>query len=127
MFSQKLDGEGYQTCTALVLLIQHGKTNTFGKMQHVGYMRNKDVRICPVGAAAFYFFHLFHVDREPFPSFAKSQDWYDLKFLRGRQRTKAITYDTHKKSYEPCSSIWVYHLTKNAYQSSAGSAAARVR
>ncbi|KUF78719.1 Acyl-CoA synthetase family member 2 [Phytophthora nicotianae] len=42
MFSQKLDGEGYQTCTALVLLIQHGKTNTFGKMQHVGYMRNKD-------------------------------------------------------------------------------------
>ncbi|EGZ05285.1 hypothetical protein PHYSODRAFT_348623 [Phytophthora sojae] len=28
MFSQVLDGEGFQTCIALVILIQHGKTNT---------------------------------------------------------------------------------------------------
>ncbi|OWY95705.1 hypothetical protein PHMEG_00034222, partial [Phytophthora megakarya] len=100
MFSQVLDGEGFQTCTALVILIQHGKTNTFGKLQHVGYMRNKNVHVCPVGAAAFYFFQLFHVDREPFPSFKKAKDWYDIKLLRGRHRTKSITYDTHKKSYE---------------------------
>ncbi|OWZ20501.1 hypothetical protein PHMEG_0005058 [Phytophthora megakarya] len=42
-------------CTALVLLIQHGKPNTFGKLQHVGYMRNRDVHVCPVGAVTLYY------------------------------------------------------------------------
>ncbi|OWZ22663.1 hypothetical protein PHMEG_0002577 [Phytophthora megakarya] len=90
MFSQNLGGEGYQSCIALVILVQHGKPNTFGKLQHVGYMRNKDVHICPVGAAAI----------EPFPCFRKLQDWYDTKLLRGRQRDKSITYEMHKPSYE---------------------------
>lgn len=99
MFSQRLDNEGFQPCTALVLLIQHGKTNTFGKMQHVGYMRNKDVHLCPVGAVALYLFERFHIALEPFPVFSKSEDWYDIKFLRGQQNTKSISYDTHKASY----------------------------
>ncbi|POM67117.1 Uncharacterized protein PHPALM_16923 [Phytophthora palmivora] len=43
MFSQNLDREGSQPCITLVLLMQHGKANTFGKLQHVGFMRNKDV------------------------------------------------------------------------------------
>ncbi|OWZ09796.1 LOW QUALITY PROTEIN: hypothetical protein PHMEG_00017445 [Phytophthora megakarya] len=76
MFSQELDREEYQTCTAL-----HGKTNTFGKLQHVGFIRNKDVHLCPVGAVAFHLFELFHVDSEPFPSFQLSKDWYDIKFF----------------------------------------------
>ncbi|OWZ17641.1 hypothetical protein PHMEG_0008395 [Phytophthora megakarya] len=97
MFSQELDREMYLTCIALVLLIQHGKTNTFGKLQHVGFIRNKDVHLCPVGAVAFYLFERFHVDSEPFPSFQLSKDWYDIKFLCGRGRTKAISYETHKK------------------------------
>ena len=100
MFSQVLDGEGYSECVALVLLIQHGKTNNFGKLQHVGFMRNKNVNICPVGAVAMYLFQRFHVDNEPFPSFKRSADWYDIKFLRGRSPMKSISYDTHKKSYE---------------------------
>ncbi|POM81218.1 Hypothetical protein PHPALM_844 [Phytophthora palmivora] len=100
MFSQKLDGEGFQPSTALVLLIQHGKTNTYGKLQHVGFMRNKNVHVCPIGAIAFYLFERFHVDLEPFPSFRQSQDWYDIKFLRGRNRKTSISYNTHKQCYE---------------------------
>ncbi|KAK1936712.1 hypothetical protein P3T76_010147 [Phytophthora citrophthora] len=100
MFSQNLDGKGYQSCIALVILVQHGKTITFGKLQHVGYMRNKDIHICPVGAAAMSFFQLFHIDREPFPCFRNPQDWYATKLLLGRQRDKSIFYETHKASYE---------------------------
>jgi hypothetical protein len=38
----------------LVVLIQHGKTNTFGKLQHVGFMRKEDARISPIGAVVLY-------------------------------------------------------------------------
>ncbi|OWZ10648.1 hypothetical protein PHMEG_00016466 [Phytophthora megakarya] len=38
MFSQPLDKKGFQPCIALVLLIQHGKTNTYGKLQHCGFI-----------------------------------------------------------------------------------------
>lgn len=100
MFSQVLDGEGFSESVALVLLIQNGKTNQYGKMQHVGYMRNKEVKLCPVGAAALYLFERFHVDNEPFPDMTTSATWYDTKFIRGRDKTKEISYDTHKKSYK---------------------------
>jgi len=100
MFSQPLDKEGFQPCTAMVLLIQHGKTNTYGKLQHCGFMRNKNVHLCPIGAVAFYLFERFHVTLEPFPSFRSSRDWYDVKFLCGKNRTKSISYETHKSCYE---------------------------
>lgn len=100
MFSQPLGGEGFSECTALVLLIQHGKTNQYGKLQHVGYMRNKDVRVCPVGAAAMYLFERFHLDKECFPDLRASSHWYDLKLLRGRDKKAAISYQVHKKSFE---------------------------
>ncbi|OWZ07485.1 Short-chain dehydrogenase [Phytophthora megakarya] len=49
-------------------------------------MRNRDVHICPVGAAVI--------------CFRKPQDWYVTKLLRGRQQDKSITYEMHKASYE---------------------------
>lgn len=100
MFSQVLDGEGFQNCMAMVFLIQHAKTNAFGMLQHVGFMRNKNVEICPIGAAALYLFDRFHCDHEPFPTFNRSQDRYDIKFLRGRDRLTSISYVVYKKSYE---------------------------
>lgn len=100
MFSQVLDGEGFSESVALVLLIQHGKTNQFGKLQHVGYMRNTEVRTCPIGAAGLYLFERFHIDNEAFPDMTSSAAWYDIKFLRGRNRTKSVSYESHKKSFE---------------------------
>ncbi|OWZ15817.1 Transposable element [Phytophthora megakarya] len=73
MISQELDREEYQACIAIVLLIQHVKTNTFGKMQHVGFFRNKDVHLCPVEAVALCLFERFHVEMEPPPSFESSK------------------------------------------------------
>lgn len=107
MFSQLLDNEGFQQCTALVLLIQHGKTNTYGKLQHVGFMRNKDVHVCPVGAVALYFFERFHVDLEPLPSFRQAQDWYDVKFLRGRDRNKSISSTGNKAFASSKVPMWI--------------------
>lgn len=99
MFSQALEGEGFQDCVALVLLIEQSKANVHGKAQHVGFLRNKNVSLCPVGAVAMYFFELFHVRCEPFPSLVRAEDWYGVKFLRGRDRKKAITYHTQRASY----------------------------
>ncbi|OWZ20999.1 hypothetical protein PHMEG_0004520 [Phytophthora megakarya] len=100
MFFQPLDKEEFQPCIALVLFIQHGKMNTYGKLQHCGFMRNKNAHLCPVGCVAFYLFERFHIDLEPFPSFKSSREWYDIKFLRGKNRTKSISYETHKTAYE---------------------------
>jgi len=100
MLSQVLDGEGFSESIALVLLIQHGKTNQFGKLQHVGYMRNKEVKTCPIGATALYLFERFHVDNEIFPDMRASEHWYDIKFLRGRNKLKSMSYEVHKKSFE---------------------------
>ena len=67
MFSQELDKEGFQTCTALVLLIKHGKTNTFGKMQHMGFMRNKNVNLCSRRSCGIVFLRAisYHIGASP--------------------------------------------------------------
>lgn len=67
--SQLLDGEGSSESVALVLLIQQGKTNQYEKLQHVRYMKNRDVKVCPVGAETMYIFTRFHIDKECFPDF----------------------------------------------------------
>lgn len=100
MLAQPFDGEGFSECIALVLLIHHGKTNQNEKLQHVGYMRNKDVRVCPVGVVAVYLFERSHVDTECLPGFRSSPQWCDLKILRGRDKKAAISYQVHKKSFE---------------------------
>lgn len=99
MFSQLLDGEGFSESVVLVRLIQHDKTHQYEKLQHVGYMRNRDMKVCLVGAAAKYPFDLFHTDKECFPDFRCAETWYNLKFLWGRDK-KPISYQVHKKSFE---------------------------
>ena len=43
IFEQPLKDEGYSECVALVLLLNSGKTNQFGKFHHVGFFRNTEV------------------------------------------------------------------------------------
>ncbi|OWY94257.1 hypothetical protein PHMEG_00036064 [Phytophthora megakarya] len=40
----------------------------------------------------------FHIDLDHF--LKSSREWYDIKFLRGKNRTKSISYEAHKTAYE---------------------------
>lgn len=86
-FRLELPNEGQKSrefaTYALVVVMNQGKTNQHGRMEYGAALRHRDVRSCLIGALAFYFFWRWQVEgKEPFPSFAQSQQWYDLKVLR---------------------------------------------
>lgn len=56
LFSLRLENEGPNGATAVVLLLNHGKTNQTGRTKYAAFLRNKEVDLCPVGALAAYFF-----------------------------------------------------------------------
>ena len=56
-------------------------------------LRNKEVAVCPIGGLAFYLFWRWHMENEEFPSFQRSQDWYDIKLLKsGKNLKKEMDY-----------------------------------
>ena len=63
--------------------MSNGKTNQFGKVQYMGTLRNRDVRLCPVGALALYLFHRWHGSGEAFPALESRRSWYLTKLLLG--------------------------------------------
>ncbi|KAE8246728.1 hypothetical protein A4X13_0g5650 [Tilletia indica] len=81
---------------AVMLLLQHGKTNKHGRVEFGSFMRNKDAAICPVAFLSIYLFSRFHVLGLPTPDFTSSDKWYPLKLFRANKGTaaKAIGYDT---------------------------------
>ena len=100
IFTQDLGcEEGFTPCIAIVFLVDHGKCNQYGKLMHVGMLRHKEAVKCPVNALALYLFERFHISNEPFPSFGTNADWFDIKLLRGRDKTRSITYETHRRAY----------------------------
>jgi hypothetical protein len=54
-----------QECWCWIFVFDNGKTNSSGKKQYLGTLRNKDFRICPIGALAMYLFVRFHLKKEP--------------------------------------------------------------
>jgi len=85
-------------CPALVMVLRQGKTNKNNRMELAGCMRNTRVEICPIMAMGLYFFWRFHVENEPFPSFEKSEDWYQIKVFKTSDTdpTKTWSYTGHR-------------------------------
>jgi hypothetical protein len=67
---------------AFVVVMNQGKTNQHGRLEYGACLRHRDPLACLVGALAFWLFYRWHVEKEPFPSFSRREDWYDLKILR---------------------------------------------
>jgi hypothetical protein len=69
---------------ALVVVMRQGKTNQHGRMEYGSALRHRDPHACLIGALAFWFFWRWQIEKqdERFPSFVKSEDWYDIKILR---------------------------------------------
>ncbi|KAL3676502.1 hypothetical protein R1sor_026450 [Riccia sorocarpa] len=99
LHSVTLDREGISDCNALILVMRQGKTNQLGRLDIASCLRNKEVSVCPFGILGFYFFWRWHMEAEPFPSFEKSSDWYDIKiFKSGVDLSKELDYRAHKDS-----------------------------
>lgn len=78
-FCLELSNEGYSNCLALIVVMDQGKTNQFGRKELGACVRNKIPEICPVGSFAFYLFYRFHILKAAFPDFTRSSNWFDLK------------------------------------------------
>ena len=71
----RLEKEGISECRALIMVImamRQGKTNRFGRVEVGSRLRHKDARLCPHGTLGLYFFWRWQIEKEAFPSFAKS-------------------------------------------------------
>ncbi|POM78092.1 Hypothetical protein PHPALM_4427 [Phytophthora palmivora] len=82
LFSIPLEHEGYTDCRALVMIMEQGKTNQFGRREFGSCRRHCKVEICPVGALAFYFFFRWSIEKEDIPNFLVPERWYDIKLLK---------------------------------------------
>ena len=58
-------------------------------MEYGAALRHRDPFACLVSALAFWFFYRWQVekDTETFPSFARPEDWYEIKVLRSANST----------------------------------------
>jgi len=85
--SHKNEYKDAHTWDALIMSMINGKTNRENKL-YGRSLRAKDVRLCPVGALAFYLFVRFWLTEEfdddsKCPDFTDNSSWYDIKLLVG--------------------------------------------
>lgn len=84
LFLMPLPKEGTNNSSGwcLVAVIDQGKTNRNGRLEYGAALRHRDYRSCLIGALAAYFFWRWHLSGEPFPTFRRSQEWYNIKLLK---------------------------------------------
>jgi hypothetical protein len=95
---QTKDDQGPTKFEMLLLLAERGKTNQVNKKEYGAMTRTKDVIVCPVGALALHFFHLFHVEGKSLPDLSSSNSWFTKKVFYGRNEDTEISASTHSKS-----------------------------
>jgi hypothetical protein len=86
LFTLEFPNEGVTPCWPVIMVMDQGKTNQFGKRDYAACIRNKEVIACPVRALAFYLFYCWHRGRERFPDFTSRRHWYDTFLLKGKRR-----------------------------------------
>lgn len=102
-----IENEGSGACPAMVLVMRQGKTNKYGRLEIGACLRNARVEICPFMMLGAYFFSRFHIEGEPFPTFARSRNWFNIKILKHTQDPSTEwTYNSHlaaiDKAFKAC-------------------------
>ncbi|KAG2217651.1 hypothetical protein INT45_000781 [Circinella minor] len=107
-----LQGEGPNPeveCPCLILLMDHGKTNQFGKQEHASAIRCGHVEICLWMTLGIYFFHRWHISGEQFPDMTRPEEWYTIKLFKSgatNDLKTAVSHDAHykafKKAFDDC-------------------------
>jgi Centromere DNA-binding protein complex CBF3 subunit, domain 2/Transcriptional activator of glycolytic enzymes len=89
--------EGATPCWALMLRVDRGKTNHFGKVQYGVAVRHAEPLRCVLGQLACYLFYRWNVAGESPPTFRRRQDWYRFCVLKGGDARHPMSYDTQLK------------------------------
>jgi hypothetical protein len=63
LFSVVLENEGYSDCRALLMIMEQGKTNQYGRREFESCIGHPNVEVCPVGARLVSFFQMEHSKR----------------------------------------------------------------
>lgn len=104
LFPLEFPNEGPTRCPVLVFMITTGKMNQECAQLYSAIIRHKDVDACALGAVGLYLFQRFHLDGESFPTFTTNEEWFDIKLVKGQDRTKEIAgstqYDSINKVFE---------------------------
>ena len=118
--SKRLENEG-PTCLAIILRISQGKTvnrqdaANSRKTMYTGFLRTKEVLLCPVGALAFWLSYRWDVFGEEFPDFSDRASWFATKVVPGKlsaPKTKSLT--GHKtRGLRTCSARRASHPAKS--------------
>lgn len=83
-----------------------GKTNQNGHGEFLGFLRNPDPSMCPVGAMALLLFARWELAKEKPPSFEKPQDWYNIPLSvtgaldRKMKLPTGVAYPTHRRWFK---------------------------
>ena len=103
LFCLNFENEGFTPCTALVVIMDHGKTNQFGRKELGACIRYRDVELCPVGAVALYLLSLWDLLRSSPPDMSSSRKWFNIKLVPGRKGScSEITYQSHLNAFKQC-------------------------
>jgi hypothetical protein len=100
LFTILLSHEGPTPCWPMIMIMNNGKSNPFGRLEYMGVMRHRDPLLCTMGQMAFYLFYRWNIAQEPPPQFKQRQQWYGLHLLRGGHGDKPISYDNVLMSYD---------------------------
>ena len=94
LFCVARGNEGPTEYQILCLVQDRGKTNSYGKCQYGVAARHKEISLCLFSHIAFYLFFRWDIMHEPHPTFRTRSSWYDIKLLRGGDRTHPLSYET---------------------------------
>ncbi|OWY91345.1 hypothetical protein PHMEG_00040110 [Phytophthora megakarya] len=88
-----LEHEAYTEGCALVMIMEQGKTNQYGRREFRSCIWHRNVEVCPIEALGFYLCYRWSVQTEDVPNFLVPEEWYDVKVRKaGKNRTTPWTY-----------------------------------
>lgn len=93
LFTIPLKNEGPTPCPVMILIMDNGKTNQYGRLEYGGVIRHKNPFLCTLSHTAFYLFYRWNFVREEPPRFQQRQQWYNTHLIRGADRVRPISYE----------------------------------
>jgi Centromere DNA-binding protein complex CBF3 subunit, domain 2/Transcriptional activator of glycolytic enzymes len=93
LFTISLKNEGPTPCPAMILIMDNGKMNPYGRLEYGGVVRHKNPLLCTLSNTAFYLFYRWNCIQEEPPRFQQRQQWYNIHLIQGGNRERPISYE----------------------------------
>lgn len=94
LFTFEFVGEGPTRCMPAIITTRRSKKNQHGRLETMGAMRNRNPQICLLSALGFYLLWRWDLTDEPFPDLSSRAAWYNIRLIKGSNRTASLAYNT---------------------------------